>query len=468
MRENNSKYILISCVVILIVACLCLAVILIGGVGVSLIWPFQFQEQETLPTPHSEQFIPTEATLEDVPTQENVLPDELAETIDQIESQVSEIRGLSMRTPIQRTLISADELEEIVVSEFFAEYTEADARQDSLIFAALGVLPENFDLKGFYQDLYSEQIAGFYDDETEEIYVVQGESFEGSEKLTYSHEFTHVLQDQIYGFEEGLGLNDEACEQDSERCAAVQALIEGDASLTEVLWFQTYATREDYNDLIQTFDELESPILDSAPPFIAADLMFPYEQGLTFVQYLYDLGGFEAVNQAYVDLPLSTEQILHPDGYPADKPQPVQLSDLSSVLGAGWSLYDQNVMGEWSLFLILCKPYDAGNALSEKRAADAAAGWGGDAYAFYLNEDTDEVTFVLDAVWDTSKDANEFVDAFVRYADQRWEESETRVLDQLTWTGPDTVTTLMRDEMRTVWVISSNATLVESILLELQ
>jgi hypothetical protein len=468
MKANQTKYILLSCVVILIVACLCLAVILVGGVGVSLIWPIQFPEQQTQPTPISEQYVPTEETKESIPTQENELPDELADAISQIESQVSQIRGLSMRTPIQRTLISKDELEQIVINDFFAEYSEEDARQDSLIFATLGVLPENFDLKGFYQSLFSEQIAGFYDEETGEIYVVQGEGFDGSEKLTYSHEFTHVLQDQVYGFEEGLGLNEDACEGDSERCAAVQALIEGDASLTEVLWFQTYATREDYNDLIQTFDQLESPILDAAPPFVAADLMFPYDKGLTFVQYLYDLGGFEFVNQAYMDLPLSTEQILHPERYPVDKPQSVILPDLSETLGEGWSRYDQNVMGEWSLFLILNKPYNERFALSERRAADAAAGWGGDAYAFYINENTDEVTFVLDAVWDTSKDANEFADAFVRYADQRWEESETRILGHLTWTGEEAVATLVQDDERTVWVISSNAALVESILLELQ
>jgi L-rhamnose mutarotase len=96
------------------------------------------------------------------------------------------------------------------------------------------------------------------------------------------------------------------------------------------------------------------------------------------------------------------------------------------------------------------------------------AGWGGDAYAFYLNKVTDEVTFVFDAVWDTSDDANEFADAFVRYADQRWEASETRILEQLTWAGDETVTSLVHEGKRTIWVMSPNATLVESILRELQ
>jgi len=468
MKENRTKYILISCVVILIVACLCLAVILVSGIGVGLIWPLQFQEDETLPTPVTEQYVPTEESPDHLTTPEDDLPDELAETISQIESQVSEIRGLSLEAPVDHTTLSMDELEDLVVNDFFAEYTEEDARQDSLIFTTLGVLPAGYDLKSLYQNLYSEQIAGFYDEDTKEIYVVSDESFRGSEKLTYSHEFTHVLQDQTFGFEDGLKLTDEACEEDTERCAAVQALIEGDASLTEMLWFQTYATREDYADILQTFDDAESPVLDSAPPFIAADLMFPYDKGLTFVQELYDQGGYALIDQAYLNLPASTEQILHPERYPGDQPQQVVLPDLSEVLGEDWSLYDQNVMGEWSLFLILNKPYDERIGLSERRAQDAVAGWGGDAYAFYLNKVTDEVTFVFDAVWDTSDDANEFADAFVRYADQRWEASETRILEQLTWAGDETVTSLVHEGKRTIWVMSPNATLVESILRELQ
>jgi hypothetical protein len=75
-----------------------------------------------------------------------------------------------------------------------------------LILSLLGLLPPDFDLKNFYNQLYSEQIAGFYDSETGEIYVVKGETFGISEKMTYAHEFTHVLQDQTFGFEEGTQL----------------------------------------------------------------------------------------------------------------------------------------------------------------------------------------------------------------------------------------------------------------------
>jgi hypothetical protein len=385
-----------------------------------------------------------------------------------IESQVIGIRGLQPTDPVERDLITAEKLEEIVTTDFFSEYTDEDARKDVLILSALGLLPEEFELKQFYNDLYSEQIAGFYDSEEKEMYVVQGTGFGGYEKMTYAHEYTHVLQDQIYGLEEGLGLDEESCEADSERCAAVTALIEGDATLTELLWFRSYATEQDYEDYNKAFEDFESPVFDSAPPYMAADLYFPYEYGYIFVQLLYNDGGFDAVDAAYQDVPLSTEQILHPEKYPDDKPLTVKLPDLTEVLGEGWTLYDENVMGEWYTYLILNKAYEKAYRLSESIAEEAAAGWGGDAYAFYLNDATDEVVFVMDAVWDTMDDAGEFADAFVDYADLRWEFNPSGMDGYPTWSGENGTIVLLHESDRTLWVLAPDYETAESLLTELQ
>lgn len=451
--SNSKKYVLVSCGVLLFIACLCLGAVLLSGVGVTLFWPFDFSPESTLspsPTPVSE------------------LPDQLASVIAEIESQVSEIRGLNKLEDVEHTLISVEGLEQIVVEDFFTDYSDQDATQDVLVLSSLGLLPGEFDLKGFYESLYSEQISGFYDEEAKEIYVVQGQDFGGGEKLTYSHEFTHVLQDQIYGLNEGLGLNEEACEEDSERCAAIQALIEGDASQTEILWFQTHASREDYFDLMDMFELLETPVLDSAPPFMSADLYFPYENGLAFVQFLYDQGGFEAVDNAYLAPPLSTEQILHPEKYPDDVPLQVTLEDLSGVLGSSWTLFDQNVMGEWYTYLILNKSYNQDYQLSESLARDAAEGWGGDAYAFYLDENTNQTIFIMDSIWDTTKDTDEFIAAFEQYASKRWEAVSESSLGADIWQGEGVTVAFWQSGNRTVWVMAPNMELLETIISEIQ
>jgi hypothetical protein len=95
-----------------------------------------------------------------------------------------------------------------------------------------------------FKELYSEQIAGYYDTKTKEMYVVQGEGFFGNERMTYAHEFTHVLQDQNTTCERACSVNEEYCEENTEYCAAVTALVEGDATMVQFTWFWRYATQQ--------------------------------------------------------------------------------------------------------------------------------------------------------------------------------------------------------------------------------
>ena len=305
-------------------------------------------------------------------------------------------------------------------------------------------------------DLYSEQIAGFYDDETKEMYVIQGESFLGPERLTYAHEYVHALQDQNYDFENGLGYNDENCEADSERCAAISVLIEGDASTLEMEWFTSYGTHEDgqeINDFYATFD---SPIFDGSPEFIQSDLIFPYSQGADFVESLLDKGGWEAVDAAYANLPVSTEQILHPERYPDDLPQTVSLPDLSSTLGAGWIEIDQGVLGEWYTFLILAYGHSASFQLSESQARQAAQGWGGDHYVVFYQPETSALALVVQMVWDTSKDATEFGSTFEKYGDKRFGAGQEQPLGR-TWADGDLYSEIITQDDLTTWIIAPDA-----------
>jgi hypothetical protein len=197
---------------------------------------------------------------------------------------------------------------------------------------------------------------------------------------------------------------------------------------------------------------------------MASDLYFPYEKGQAFVQVLFDDGGFDRVDEAFEDLPVSTEQILHPERYPGDQPIPVFLPDLTEILGTDWSLYDQNVMGEWYTYLILNQAYEEDLRLSESFASTAAEGWGGDAYAFYINEETGGVVFVLDSTWDTSDDAVEFSDAFQSYADARWTMDEGDTGDVLAWRDDGTSVSFFMDGSRTVWVMAPEAMLADAVM----
>jgi hypothetical protein len=284
------------------------------------------------------------------------------------------------------------------------------------------------------------------------MYVVRGESFAGPERLTFAHEYTHALQDQTFDIENGLNYNDDSCEEDTERCAAIQALLEGDASSVELQWFTNYATDEDQQEVIEFYGSYSSPIYDSAPEFMKEDFIFPYTYGQAFVDELLNDGGWQAVNEAYKNVPVSTEQILHPEKYPDDKPVTVELPDLLPTLGDGWIELDRNVMGEWYTYLILAKGRDKAAQIDTESAKDAAAGWGGDAYAIYHNEDTGQTGAVIDWVWDRDRDASEFAEAFVEYADARFQVEGDEQGDWWVWDTPDGTSLLYANDNRTAWI----------------
>ena len=188
--------VIITCLIILVCACLLISIIAIAGVVVytwdknnpqatitlaptALLYP----ESTDCPPDSSSCSALTLAAVE--PT--SVLPKDISR-MDGIQDEVIEIRGLNPTTDIPRALLSPDQLRRNVTEDFLAEYTPEDARNDTILLSTLGLLAQDFNLLTFYEDLYNEQIAGYYDDETKEMYVVSGSSFGGPEKMTYAHE----------------------------------------------------------------------------------------------------------------------------------------------------------------------------------------------------------------------------------------------------------------------------------------
>jgi hypothetical protein len=400
---------------------------------------------------------PTQEEPTKTPYPTSVLDNSLRDEIDLIQTQVVDERGLQPRNQVPVVLLSPIELRQNVVNDFLADYTDEETADDVYELSIIGLLNPGFDLRDLYINLLSEQIAGYYDNEMKEMFVVQGQGFEGPERLTYAHEFTHVLQDQNYDIENGLNYNDDACEADTERCAAIQALIEGDATLSEYTWYQYYATTQDQQQVIQYYNSLKSPIYDSAPAFLKDDFVFPYDQGLTFVQTIHDQGGWTAVDAVYKNPPVSTEQILHPELYPADIPIPVDLPDITSSLGEGWREVSRNQMGEWYSYLILARGVNQSARLDDSTAQSAAAGWGGDEYLVLHNDSQNTTAFVMKTIWDTTNDASEFSSALQRSLNARFGVNAVQQGDIFTWQYSGGYSTLYISGDTTIWIITPDA-----------
>jgi hypothetical protein len=403
------------------------------------------------------------------PTPTGPTPTPLTEDqmMDQIQAQVISIRGLQPTEPVTRNTLTPAQLHDKVINDFFKDYTSADEAKDLRELSLLGLLNPDFDLHDFYINLYSEQIAGYYDPETKMMYVVSGEAFSGPEKDTYAHEYTHVLQDQNYDLLHGLKDNPEYCKTHTEYCAAVDALIEGDATNTETIWLMQYATAQDKQDIVNFYSTYKSPVYDSAPPFMKEDFLFPYSQGYTFVQYLLSIGNEAGVDKAYRNPPVDTEQILHPELYPSDTPIDINLPDFSATLGTGWIEETRNVMGEWYIYLIFADGIDPNYQLPKSTAQTAAAGWGGDTYVLYYNDTSQQSAFIMRSQWDTMQDADQYWNALVDYSTLRWGTADQNQGFNVVWQGQSEGTvTLKRNGNDILWLITPDQASADSAVAE--
>lgn len=333
--------------------------------------------------------------------------DASGEVREQIEDNVTELRGLPQLDEVELTSLTPDQLRERLEADFTEDYSPEEARFDVLALSAFDFLERDFDLYNFTIDLLTEQVAGFYDPETDEFVVISSAaSFGALEQFTYAHEFVHALQDQHFQLDL---LSDETL--DAEAAFAVRALAEGDATLAQTLYIsEGYFTQEQLLEIITSVGELDSTIFNNAPPVLAHELEFPYTTGLAFVQALYAQGGYAAVDAAWEDLPQSTEQIIHPEQYlSGDAPQIVSVQPLTDTLGTGWQRLDEDTLGEFYLREYLIQQLDAATAET------AATGWGGDRYTVYWNEEAEEIVMALKLVWDTPADLEEFATAYEEY-----------------------------------------------------
>ena len=451
------KHILLSLVILIILACLCGVVISAAGTWMIA----QSQTDQSLPQ--------SETLLEFTPfptvETERELPEEIRLQMDTIQAQVSQLRGLEQKESVPRFLLTADELRERVETDFFKDYSSEEAADDVQVLAAFGLLSPDFDLYGFYRDLYSEQVAGYYDPETKEMYVVKGTGFKGTERMTYAHEFTHALQDQTYDLREGLHFNDDDCEENSEYCAAVSALIEGDAVITEQTWLVRYGTKQDRQQIQDFYGSYQSPVFDSAPQYMQEDFLFPYTQGFEFVSTIYDESGFAGIDHAFRNPPVSTEQILHPEKYPDDVPETVTLPEVKAVLGNGWRELDDSVLGEWYTYLVLSAGYDQETRLEASEARDAAEGWEGDRYIALQDETTGEMLVLHKVLWEDENEAREYSQAFQRYAEKRWGVRQSGYEETwFKWQEGEVISILAQQDRETIWLLAPNQQVADQAL----
>jgi hypothetical protein len=223
-----------------------------------------------------------------------------------------------------------------------------------------------------------------------------------------AHEYDHALQDAHYDLE-GSRITDLSR---SDAILAQQALAEGDATAVMYDW----AARElNLAQLLRVAAKAlvkqDEKTLRRIPPILRRQLEFPYIDGYAFVNTLRGRGDWPAVDAAWEARPQSTEQVLHPELYPSEVPVAVDLPDVATLLGPGWTDSYQQTLGELQIGVWVADGRKGSSLFpglpGPLPGAHAAAGWGGDRLVS-LDGPEGAWAVVWQTDWDSDADAKEF------------------------------------------------------------
>jgi len=330
------------------------------------------------------------------------------------------VRGLPLSTSPPLVTLPRSALGQRLSRELNGDHAIREFLTSQMLLEILGAMQRGFDLRQLQLRLLDEQTIAVYDYDERKIFLV-AETAAGDigadARLVLAHETTHALQDQAFGLKRVLPAEPAS----SDAATAARALVEGDAMLTMRIWGRQFL-RPGEKRALGDETVAQDPILDAAPPLVRGELLFPYDAGWVFAQLLYQDGGFDAVNHAFLRPPTSTEQILHPEKYTAgEQPISVTIPPLERSVGGTWKTLRTDVFGELDLRLLL-EP-----SLGWPAAEAAAAGWGGDSYTILEDEDGRRIVGIV-TVWDTEADAAQMYNAWVDSIPLTFKEGQARTL----------------------------------------
>lgn len=310
-----------------------------------------------------------------------------------VERQVQQLRHLTFIHPVPVDAVTHTELVKGLTESFDSSYPAKQYARRSLAWQTIGLIPAGTSLRASLEKFAGSQVIGYYDPASGQLVFIGANDPSPVEKVTLAHELTHALDDQHFNLNR-LNTLQTAC-QDETYDAALGA-VEGDATYFMVAYAQQFLTLNEQIQLGQQAGGSTAGI----PPFVVQLETWPYTAGLAFIQAMDQRGGTTAIDHAIKDLPLSTEQVMHPERYPNDMPTPVNIGELGPKLGPGFT--DLDVMGVGEAFLSIM----LGLRLSKDVADTDAAGWDGGIYRAW--SDGSHVAVVLSTVWDRPQDAIEF------------------------------------------------------------
>jgi hypothetical protein len=350
----------------------------------------------------------------------------LFESVDRIFTFASEDSGMPKHAVVKRRLVSKADVEKYASGRLAKEEYAKQMAQAELTMKKLGFLPREFNLKEFLVKATGAQIAGYYDDETKMISLLNWVPVD-HQKPILAHELTHALQDQNYDLAKWMkaaskgkdGKHDEMENDDS--AVARKAVVEGQAMVVYVDYVLAPLGRNltDTPGLIYSMEEpavkavQDSQMMHDAPMILRETGSFAYNEGLIFEGELLHKGGKKmAFAGAFVRPPRNSHEVLQPDAYiNGEKLPSIGVPDLKQLIGEQYDVFDSGGIGQLDVRAYL-KQYG-----ERRNADDVSSAWQGGAYVAYRRKDktatdvvpnTSDLATIYISRWKTSQAAERF------------------------------------------------------------
>jgi len=293
---------------------------------------------------------------------------ELKQAVQQMIPAVERATRLRFR---QRPLVlrrSRAQVRDYVIHKFDDDLPPAELEGAQAAYRLFGLIPDSLDLRRTMIDLLTEQVAGYFDPDSNALYIPT-DIDPSQARLVISHELVHALQHQYLNLDSLVELK-----RQNDRRSAAQAILEGQATLAQILVLmpeQKIESLPNFWDLRTALggQQDQMKVFGRAPLWLRESLIFPYLGGAEFVRWFdHEYPG----KQPYgVLMPISTEQILHPARYVAgDRPDALAFESPGSD-----TVRYEDGLGEFEIRLLLEQHLGDASA-----AALLATGWDGDRY----------------------------------------------------------------------------------------
>ena len=412
--------------------------------------------------------IPTATLVPTLSNREFTVPQgALAQQLNDIQNQVATMRELSILYDYPRYAISENQIYSIISEVFHDNITREAVQKQNVAYQALGLIDPTYDLYSYMLDRMGEGLAGFYLPMTDEVFIVS-DKLNAIEKLVYAHEYTHTLLDQHFDISEISFYP--LCKSEMDECSATMGLVDGDATFLMYRWLEAYASEEE----IASVESAQFSPTDmeksnnSHPPYMIRDASFRYSDGRNFVDFLYQKGGWALIDQAYQQLPDTTEKILHPEKYlSGESAKEIELVSIAHIIDDTWEHQMTTTLGELRTDMILGYNENYLFQLDPITSTLASSGWGGDQIQVYYQNRTNQTLLVAMWEWDTLDDRNEFWDAISEYLNRRYLGRKIQETKDACWTQiNDHFSCIYKWQRQTLWIKAPTMSLISQILAE--